>query len=292
MKVGFLGLGGMGRGMAGNLVEAGHEVTVWNRSKDPVKELVGKGAREAREPVDAAGGEVVISMLADDAATESVLVQGGVLDALQKGGLHLSMATISLALARRLAGLHEERGQHYVGAPVLGRVDVAAAGQLNIMVAGDAAQIERAQPLLDAMGQRTWRFGDRPEQAHATKLCANFLLISAIEAMAEAGAVARGHGVDVPDFIEMISSTLFACPVYKGYGGMIAKRKYEPAGMKMRLGLKDVRLAQDAAFEANVPLPFAGIARDAFLDGLAHGQGEIDLGGLAEVARRRAGQED
>ncbi|SNB71919.1 3-hydroxyisobutyrate dehydrogenase [Arboricoccus pini] len=292
MRVGFLGLGGMGAAMAANLIKAGHEVTVWNRSPAPADRLAAMGGRKAESPAAAAGGEILISMLADDAATKAVLVEGGALDRLAAGALHVNMATVSMALAKELTALHEARGQGYVAAPVLGRVDVAVAGKLNILAAGPAALLDRAEPLFAAMGQRTWRFGERPEQANAVKLAANFMLASAIEAMGEAAALVQGHEVAPASFLEMISSTLFAAPAYKGYGAMIAEKRYSPVGFKLPLGLKDVRLAQEAGFAANVPMPFASVIRDNFLDALANGDGELDWAALAKVAARRAGQQD
>lgn len=291
MRVGFLGLGGMGSAMAANLVKAGHEVTVWNRSPGPAQHLAAAGALAAPSPAAAAQGQVLITMLADDAATRSVLVEGGALDRLALGAIHVNMATVSLALARELAALHAARGQGYVAAPVLGRVEVAAAGKLNILAAGPAALLDEVEPLFAVMGQKTWRFGERPEQANAVKLAANFMLAAAIEAMGEAAALVQGHDVPPARFLEMITSTLFAAPAYKGYGGMIAEKRYSPAGFKLPLGLKDVRLAQEAGLAANVPLPFAAVMRDNFLDALAHGDGELDWAALAKVAARRAGQE-
>lgn len=291
MQVGFLGLGTMGAPMAANLVRAGHRVTVWNRSQEPVSRLVALGAAAAATPASAATGvEVLISMLADDGASHDVLTGQGALDALAKGSVHVNMATVSVAFARDIAADHIARGIHYVAAPVLGRVTVAEAGQLNILAAGDSAQIDRVQPLLDVLGQKTWRFGDRPEQAAAVKLAANFMIASAIETMAEASTLASGHGVAKAAFLEMLTSTIFAAPPYKGYGAAIAEERFEPAGFKLSLGLKDVRLALEAAEAVNVPLPFAGVLRDNHLDALAHGEGHLDWAALSRVAERRAGQ--
>lgn len=290
MNIAFIGLGTMGVPMALNLVRAGHKVRVWNRSPGPVQTLVAAGAQGAATPAEIGAVDVVFSILADDKATRDVILDGGVLAGLRPGAIHVNMATVSVQLAREFTALHEASGVGYLAAPVLGRADVAAAGKLNILAAGKPVLFDRVQPLLDVLGQKTWRFGERPDQANAVKLAANFMIASAIEAMGEATALAQGHDVSGADFLEMITSTIFAAPVYKGYGGIIAGQKYQPPGFKLVLGLKDARLALEAAEGARVPMPFASVIKDNFLDGIAHGDGELDWAALARVAARRAGQ--
>jgi 3-hydroxyisobutyrate dehydrogenase-like beta-hydroxyacid dehydrogenase len=290
MRVGFIGLGAMGAAMAANLIRGGHRLRVWNRSPAPVAALVEQGAEAASSPEDAARAEVLISMLADDGAVRAAIVDGGVLATPEAGLIHVNMATVSVQFAREMAQLHAERGVGYVAAPVLGRSDVAAAGRLNILAAGPDELIARVQPLLDLIGAKTWGFGDRPEQANAVKLAANFMLASAIEAMAEAATLASGYDVPAPAFLEMVTSTLFAAPAYKGYGALIAEKRYEPVGFKLTLGLKDIRLALEAADRAHVPMPFASVLKDNFLDAVASGDGNRDWAALANVAGRRAGQ--
>jgi 3-hydroxyisobutyrate dehydrogenase-like beta-hydroxyacid dehydrogenase len=226
-------------------------------------------------------------MLADDAALRAVIVEGGLLDGDRRPGLHLSMSTISVTLAQDLAAIHARAGVPYIAAPVFGRPDVAEAGALNIVAAGDPEAIARAQPLLDAMGTRTWGFGPEPHRANAVKLAGNFMLIAAIEAMGEAAALAEGHGVTGADLLDLLTSTLFAAPVYKNYGGLIAARRYEPPGFNLRLGAKDVGLVLSAAGAAGVPMPFASVLRDNLIEAIGHGDADKDLAALAEVARRR-----
>ncbi|NYF21957.1 hypothetical protein HDC36_003433 [Xanthomonas sp. JAI131] len=290
MSIGFLGLGTMGQPIAHNLLRAGHAVTVWNRSAAAAQPLLEAGAQLAAQPADAVRGPVLFSMLADDAAVRETLLERGALDALPAGSVHVNMATISVALARELSALHAERGVAYLAIPVLGRSDVAAAGQLNLLAAGDADALARVQPLLDVIGRKTWYFGAAPEQANAVKLAANLCLASAIGTMAEASALVRGHGVDAADFLGMLVNTLFAAPAYQNYGGMIAEQRYSPAGFKTTLGLKDVRLALNAGETRHVPMPLAAVLRDQFIDAIAHGDGELDWSALAKVAARRAGQ--
>src|ERR1700712_1574396 len=257
MIIAFLELGAMGQHMAANLLKSGQPVYVWNRSPQAVQALAQQGARPAATPAECGIANVVFSMLADDAVTRAVLVDGGVLDALAPGSIHVNMATVSVAFAREMSALHLARGVGYVAAPVLGRVDVAAAGKLNILAGGTDELVNRVQPLLDLMGQKTWRFGAAPEQANAVKLACNLTLACAIEAMGEGSALAGAHGIPAENFIDLITNTLFAgSPVYKGYGGMIARQAYSPAGFKLSLGQKDVRLAVEAGQGKGLPLAF------------------------------------
>lgn len=292
MNIGFLGLGTMGRPMAANLVKAGHQVRVWNRSQEPVAALAAEGAFAAAIPQEASNdAEIVISMLADDEATRAVVIDGGALEAMTPGSVHINMATVSVACARDLERRHHDKGVRYVAAPVLGRVNVAEAGQLNILAAGDPGALRDVQPIFDILGQKTWTFGDRPEQANAVKLAVNTMIAAAIGAMGEGIALSQGYGIPKADFIDLITSTIFSAPVYKGYGAAIAEERFEPAGFKLALGLKDVRLTMEAAESAHVPLPIASVLRDNHLDSLAHGEGHWDWAALARVSARRAAQE-
>lgn len=288
MSIGFIGLGAMGLSMARNLLRGDAPVAVWNRSPGPADTLAGEGAKACASAAEAARADVVFSMLADDGAVRAAVLDGGVLDAMPAGSVHVNMATVSVAFAKELAARHAERGIAYVAAPVLGRVDVAAAGKLNILAAGPAAEIDRVQPLLALMGQKTWRVGEAAEQANAVKLAVNFNLACAIEAMAESVALVRAHGIDGADFLGLLLQTMFTGPAHQAYGKMIAEDRYTPAGFKLTLGLKDVRLALEAGDATQVPMPFASVLRDSLLDAVAHGDGGLDWASLAKVAARRA----
>jgi 3-hydroxyisobutyrate dehydrogenase-like beta-hydroxyacid dehydrogenase len=288
MQSSFIGLGAMGRGMAANLIKAGHHVRVWNRSRKPMDDLVHQGAEPAHDARAAFGG-IVFSMLSDDSAVREVFLAPGMLEAAPPGTIHVNMATISVRLAQDLTEECRRHGVEYVAAPVFGRPDAAAAGQLHIVVAGPDEAIARVQPLLDAMGQRTWRLGSEPSQANAVKLAGNFMIASAIESMAEAAVMVERHGVRPAELVNIMANTLFACPIYKGYGALIADRRYTPPGFRLALGLKDVRLAQEAAEAVGMPMPIASLVRDHFLEAIAHGDGDRDWAALAEVARRHAG---
>ncbi|WP_110668593.1 NAD(P)-dependent oxidoreductase [Salinicola halophilus] len=289
MKIGFMGLGAMGQAMVSRLLEAGFEVTVWNRSPGPVTTAKANGAAVSESPVKLAkASDVLISMLPDDNAAHEVLVASKALEALGKDRVHVNMATVSVGFARGMQALHQRLGSHYVAAPVLGRPDVAAAGKLNILAAGDAAVLERLQPLFAAMGQKVWPLGESPERANVVKVAANLMLATAIESMGEASALTEAHGVGRDDFLEIVTGTLFAAPAYQGYAKLIREARYEPAGMRMGWGLKDVGLALQASQEGRVPLPFAGVLRDSLLDAMARGDGEKDWAAMAETPFRRA----
>lgn len=290
MKIGFLGLGGMGSGMAANLIKAGFSVYVWNRSREVVAKLAQEGAHAVDLPGEAFDTDIVFSMLADDAAVRSVIVDQCLHHTPGRASIHVNMATISIALTRELAQLHRDKGITYIAAPVFGRTEVAAAGQLNIVAAGEPSARARVQPMLDAMGQKTWPLGDDPERAIAVKLAGNFMLAAAIESMAEAAALANGHGVATGELLDVLTNTLFAAPAYKNYGALITARRYEPAAFRLTLGLKDVNLALQAGAEGHAPMPFASVLRDNLIDAIAHGDGDRDWAALAEVALRRAGR--
>jgi 3-hydroxyisobutyrate dehydrogenase-like beta-hydroxyacid dehydrogenase len=288
MQVGFIGLGAMGRAMAANLLTAGHEVRVWNRSRAPMDELARQGAVPLNEARMAFGG-VVISMLADDDAVREIFFAPGLLEAAPAGTVHVNMATISVHLAQLLADEHRRHGVQYIAAPVFGRPEAAAAGQVHIVAAGAAAAIDGVQPLLDVIGQRVWRVGTEPAQANAVKLAGNFMIASAIESMAEAAVMVERYGVRPADLLNVLTGTLFVAPVHKNYGGLIAEQRYEPAGFRLALGLKDMRLVLEAAEAARTPMPFGSLLRDHLLEAVAQGDGERDWAALAEVVRRHAG---
>ena len=294
MDIGFIGLGNMGSAIAGRLLDAGHTLRVWNRSPAPARRLAEKGAKIAATAEEAFRGDVVFSMLSDDQVTRAVLVDSGVLTRATSGStrIHVNMATVSAALADELAQVHAERGVGYVAAPVLGRPDVAAAGKLTVILAGPRQLMDSVQPLLEGtVGQRVCRFGERASQANVVKLAVNFMLAAAIESMGEAAALAAGYGIEPSALFEFVGQSLFPGPVYQGYGRLIAERRFEPAGFKARLGLKDVRLALVAAEAATTPMPLGSLIRDSMLEALARGEGEQEFGVvLGRAAMRRAGK--
>ena len=291
MKIGFIGLGRMGAGMAANLIRAGHEVTVYNRTPDKARSLVQQGARAAARVADACQAEVVITMLADDMAVEGVVFgEGGVIASLRKNALHVSMSTISVALSERLSTEHASAGQRFVAAPVFGRPEAAEAGKLFILAAGPADAVEACWALFEAMGQKTFRLGDRPPAANLVKLSGNFLIASVIEALGEAMALVGKAGIDRRQFLDVMTSTLFTAPVYKTYGALIAEQKFEPAGFAAPLGHKDIHLVLDAAESLRVPMPLAGLVHNRFMTLLAHGGDTLDWSAIGQLAATDAGE--
>ncbi len=291
MQVGVIGVGRMGKAMARNLLKAGHTLRVFDMAKEPLRELEKEGAAVAASAKDAFKGDAVISMLPNDDAMRAVFVQGDTLPAGGSSTVHVNMATASVACAEELTALHRQRGVPYVAATVWGRPDMAAAAKLSIAVAGDATAIQRIQPLLDAVGQRSTRVGDEPRMANVAKIAGNLMVAAAIEAMAEAAALVRGYKMPAKEFLDIVNTALFDVPVYRGYADLIASGRYEPPGFDLILGFKDVRLALAAGEKANVPLPFASVLRDSFLDAVAHGDANKDWAAIAKVSARRAGLE-
>jgi 3-hydroxyisobutyrate dehydrogenase-like beta-hydroxyacid dehydrogenase len=290
MKVGFIGLGQMGSGMAGNLLKAKHEVSIYNRTAGKTGDLVRLGAKAPGEISVVSMNDAVITMLANDAAVENVVFgNSGVLKSLPRNAVHISCSTISVTLSKRLAEAHEAAGQHFLAAPVFGRPDAAAAGKLFVVVAGKAGIIESCMPLFEAIGQKTFVMSETPEAANLVKLSGNFLIAAVIEALGEAIALVGKGGVDPQAYLELLTATLFNAPVYKTYGRLIVDDKFEPAGFAALLGQKDIRLALAAADALSVPMPLAGLIRDRFLTLVALGGETLDWSAIGALAARDAG---
>lgn len=288
--VGFIGLGNMGSAMATRLLEAGFDVTVYNRSPGKADALAARGATVAATVAQACAGDVVITMLANDDAVDAVVTgEGGVLATLREGATHISSSTISAALSKRLTAAHAAVGRQYMTATVLGRPEAVAAGKLFVLAAGPAQVVDPLMPVLDALGQRTFRVSDVAAVGNVVKLSANFLLANVIESLGEAVALVSKAGVDRRDYIDILTSTLFSAPAYETYGGLIAREEFEPAGFAARLGIKDIRLVLAAAEELEVPLPIASLLRDRFLALLASGGGDLDWSAISTLAQRDAG---
>ena len=292
MKLGFVGLGAMGLAMAESLLAHGHELTVYNRSHGRAQPLHEAGARIAATPAEAArDAQVVVSMLADDAAVEAVtLGPTGILSGLSAAAVHVSSSTISSALADRLAALHAEGQRGYVAAPVFGRPEAAAARQLWLLAAGPNADVERALPVLEGLGRGITRLGERASVANVVKLSGNFLIAAMLETLGESFALTRKAGVPPEIFLGLIQNVFGkGSAILENYAGMVARGVYEPAGFTARLGLKDLRLALTAADGLEVPLPVASLVRDQLLSAVARGQADLDWSVLARLAAERAG---
>ncbi len=280
----------MGSAMARNLLRAGHQVTVYNRSRDKAEALAADGARVADSPADASRDcEAAVTMVAEDRAAEQIIFGAdGVAGALATSAIHVSCSTISTAMARRLTAEHASRGQGYLSAPVFGRPEAAEAKKLIVVTAGAADLIDRCRPVFDAIGRQTFVAGAEPWQANALKLCGNFMIASVLETFAEAFTTMRKAGVDHHLFLETMNS-LFASPVYAGYGKIMADEQFEPAGFALKLGLKDVRLVLQTAEECASPMPLASLIRDHLLAAVAQGQEDLDWSSISRVIARNAG---
>ncbi len=280
----------MGEPIARNLLKAGHQLVVYNRTRSKAAELAREGARVASSPAEAAQSGTVFTMLADDHAVEDVVFGGeGILGGLKPGGVHSSLSTISPDLSGRLQKVHSDAGQHYIASPVFGRPDSAAAARLVVLAAGDQEGLERVQPLFDAIGQKTHLLGPEAWHANVIKVNGNLMIANAIEIFGEIFAVLRKYGIDPKQFLEIVNGSLFKSPVLQTYGTIIAEQRFEPAAFKLKLGLKDVKLALTTAEHVDVPLPIASLLRDRCLSAIARGNGDKDFSAVSGRGRRRSG---
>lgn len=287
-RVGFLGLGSMGKAMATRLIEAGHDVIVWNRSEGPRAELAALGATAVETPAEALSVDISVSILANDSAADEVLSEANLPES---PITHANMASVSPDMGQALFERFQEAGHHYVASPVLGRPHVAAAGGLNILAGGRSEDIATLQPFYDAMGTRTWPMGEDPRTANLVKVAVNYNIIHAIQALAESVALAESAGVDASDFVEVLSNTLFGGVVYSGYGNLIAQRDYLPQAFSLELGKKDLGLAEAAAEAAGITLPTSSALRELFDHALAQPDlVDKDWSALAEVTFRQLGR--
>jgi 3-hydroxyisobutyrate dehydrogenase-like beta-hydroxyacid dehydrogenase len=290
MKVGFVGLGQMGSGMAASLLKAGHDVWVYNRTPGKTAKLRELGAHAPSQLAAVCANDVVVTMLANDEALEGVVFgESGMLKNMPRKAVHVSCSTISVALSKRLAAAHQEAGQLFLSAPVFGRPDAAAAAKLFIVVGGDSGVVQMCMPLFEAIGQKTFVISENPESANLVKISGNFLIASVIEALGEAIALVGKGGVDRKQYLELLTSTLFNAPVYKTYGNLIVEGKFEPPGFAALLGQKDIHLALAAADTLRVPMPIASLLRDRFLALLAMGGESLDWSAIGGLAARDAG---
>ena len=291
MQIGFIGLGQMGAAIAANLVRAGHDVAVWNRSVAKAEPLVQSGASLMATPKAAAANRaVVFTMLADDAALAAVLDgDDGLMAGLSADAVHVSMSTIAVASAERIAATHRARGQRFLCAPVFGRPAAAAAGKLFVAVAGDPADLKTVTPPLEAISQRVFYLGATPSSASLVKLCGNFMILAAIEALGEAMALAEKGGVAKQQLLEVLTGTLFDSPVYRTYGEILIEGRFKPAGFAAPLGLKDMRLVGQSAETLRVPMPLLSLLRDHLLQTIALEGEDVDWSAIAQVIKKNAG---
>lgn len=292
MDIGLIGLGNMGSAIAGRLIDAGHELTVYNRTASKAKDLLARGATMAHDVAGAAQGDIVITALSDDAAVEQVVFgdEGdGFLS--HQGGktIHISISTISMQLARRIKDSSRKLNKSFLSAPVMGRPDVAERGELIVMAAGDRKKIEQCAPVFAAFAKSYHILGEEAEQANIAKLAANFMISSMIETYAEAFALLRKNDVDHHKFLKIMASEFFQSPVYEKYGKIIADEKFDGGAFSVKLQEKDTRLALAAAIESQVPMPFATVVENVFLSAIGRGKGDLDPCAISLIAAENAG---
>jgi 3-hydroxyisobutyrate dehydrogenase-like beta-hydroxyacid dehydrogenase len=278
MKIGFIGLGNMGTPMAQNLIKAGYHLQVYNRTISKADDLEQAAITKCKTPAEAAANvEFVVTMLSEDEILkEAVSGEHGLLHTLPKGGVHISMSTISPETSQLLAGLHHLAGSHYIAAPVFGRPEAAAAKKLFVCTSGNTEAKERARPILESLGQSVTDFGEEVGGANVLKVAGNFMIIGAMEMMAEAFTLAEKNGLNRADVANFFGSTIFNAPIFHNYGKLIANKQYEPVGFKARLGLKDARLAVKLSQTSETPMPLATLAHNRLLAAVAKGGGDRD----------------
>jgi 3-hydroxyisobutyrate dehydrogenase-like beta-hydroxyacid dehydrogenase len=277
-KIGFIGLGNMGLPMAKNLLKAGYMLQVYNRTASRAEELDQAQTKVCSSPEEAATDvQYVVTMLSEDAVLEdAVNGEKGLLKSLKQGAVHISMSSISPETAVRLNTLHQQKGSHYLAAPVFGRPEAAAAQKLWICTSGDSGLKEAAKPILESMGQGVVDFGEEPGNANVVKITGNFMIMASMEMMAEAFTLGEKNGIDPKKLADFFGSTLFNAPIYQNYGKLIANKQYEPVGFKARLGLKDARLAFTLSQKSEMPMPFAAAVHNRLLTAIAKGWGDRD----------------
>lgn len=278
MKIGFIGLGNMGLPMAKNLIAAGYHLQVYNRTAEKADELEASAITKCKTPAEAAANvAMVITMLSDDdTVKESVVGKNGILNTLQKGGLHISMSTISPDIAQFLSDQHKAAGSSYLAAPVFGRPEAAAAKKLWVCVSGSKEDKQTATPILECLGQGVVDFGEDAGGANVVKIAGNFMIMSSLEMMAEAFTLAEKFNLDRSKVAEFFGSTIFNAPIYQNYGRLIANKQYEPVGFKARLGYKDARLAFKLAQQSETPMPLGTLIHNRLLTAVAKGLGDRD----------------
>jgi 3-hydroxyisobutyrate dehydrogenase-like beta-hydroxyacid dehydrogenase len=290
-SIGFIGLGRMGEPMARNLLRAGYKLRVYNRTSSKAQALAREGAEIVATLRDVINPDsIVVSMVSNDHALEEVVLgEKGIGGALGPGGIHISMSTVSPQTAQKLSAHHQKQGTTYLAAPVFGRPEAAAAKKLWICLAGEQAAKERAKPVLEALGQQIFDFGEKPEAANVVKLAGNFLIGAAIEAMAEAYTFAEKNGVSRETVADVFSQTFLTCPIYQNYGKVIASQEYQPAGFKVSLGLKDMNLLTSVASASLTPMPLGNLLQERLLSAMSKGRADMDWTAMAIGASEDAG---
>ncbi len=292
MKVAFLGLGNMGSGIAKNILRAGFDLTVWNRTQEKMQPFIDAGATGAKFPKEAVcDADVVLTSLMDDQSVlDNLHGEHGMLAGMKPGSVHLCVTTISPKFADELASIHKEHGSIFVAGPVLGRPDAAADGDLLSYMAGDAKGIEIALQVCRAYTQKAIPIGQQASAACVLKLCLNYSVISIIELMGEVYACADKSGLDL-ELVKGVYESIFAHPVLKMYAGKVRARAFDEGGFRMTGGLKDVRLMLETAESFGARFEIGEVIEKKMLTALEQGMTDKDWSAIYEISRQQAGLE-
>jgi 3-hydroxyisobutyrate dehydrogenase-like beta-hydroxyacid dehydrogenase len=288
MQLGFIGLGHLGTAIAENILQKQGQLRVYNRTASKAQPLIEKGAVFCNSIKELASTcDIVFSMVSDDTALNHVTRgNDGIAQNLKQGGIHVCMSTILPATSSQLVTIHDQNNNHYIAAPVMGRPEAARAGKLHFLISGNKESIDKIKPLLqDAGAAGIWEFGNDVAAANIAKLCNNSLIVSAIESMAEALNLARKSGIDTTTWMNMITQSVFAAPVYINYGNILLKEMYQPAGFTLRLGLKDINLVMEQSREVNAEMPVGQLMQKRFNEGVATGLGDHDWTAVAMMLK-------
>jgi 3-hydroxyisobutyrate dehydrogenase-like beta-hydroxyacid dehydrogenase len=293
MNVGFIGLGSMGWAIAANLRKAGHNLTVYNRSKEKSEAFAKQGGKAVFSAIEAVQGDVVFSMLADDKATEAVFLTesdgNNLVSNHAPQTVHISLSTISVRLSDKLTEIYRQNGKRYMAATVMGRPDVAERGELIVMAAGASDDVEKCRPLLEQIGTAVHVLGTEPSKANVAKVAANFMISSMLETFGEAFALVRKNNVDEKLFYQIMANEFFASPIYAKYGKLIVDRNYDSGAFTVKLQEKDTRLLLECAQDSQVPMPFASAIENTFLSAIGRGLGNADPCAIAKLIAENAG---
>jgi 3-hydroxyisobutyrate dehydrogenase-like beta-hydroxyacid dehydrogenase len=291
MKIGFIGLGNLGAPIAENLLEKGHALCVYSRTASKAQPIANKGALICTSVKELSTiCDIVFSVVSDDAALNHI-TQGndGIAANLKEGGIHVSISTVLPATATHLSGIHEQHNNHYIACPVMGRPEAVRARKLNFIVAGKTSAIEIIKPFLqDAGAAGIWEFGENVAHANVAKLCSNFLIASAVEALAEGINLTKKSGMDAQQWISMLTQTIFNSSVYINYANIILKEAYQPAAFSLRLGLKDINLVMEQAAETNAQMMFGKALQEQMHQCVTNGLGEYDWTAIALALREKS----
>jgi len=288
MKTGFIGLGNLGIAIAENILATHQPLYVYNRTAAKAKPLTDKGAVICASVKElAAQCDVIFTIVSDDAALNDITTgPDGIAAHLKKGGIHVSLSTILPATSVALHALHLQQGSQYLDCPVMARPDVARARKINFLISGDNASIQTVKPLLEQAGAvAIWEFGSEVGAANVAKLCSNYLILAAMEALAESINLAQRSKIDTDLWMRMLTQTYFNAPAYINYSKLILQEAFQPAAFSLRLGLKDMSLVLQQAQSVHAGMPVGQQIQGLLQSAMEAGLGEHDVTAVAQTIK-------